>query len=242
MFTFDTASVTAAGGKPKNEDTILVDHGAKRLTAIVADGLGAHGGGEIASRVAADALKGSLPATGATQPDALALCFDAANRAVLSHQTIGVAMKSTAVMLVVEGGQAVYAHVGDSRGYMIRGGRVRCQTMDHSASQLAVLRGAITSAEVRFHDGRSRLLRALGADEAPNEEITPLDAPRPGDAYLLCSDGFWEYVTEEEMVVDLCKSSTAGIWLSFMLSRIGARVPRDHDNLSAIAVICGGTL
>ncbi|MDR1668650.1 MAG: protein phosphatase 2C domain-containing protein [Oscillospiraceae bacterium] len=235
---FDIGSFSSAGGKEKNEDTVLVLRKAHGLAAVVADGLGAHGGGEIASASAAAAIRGALPETGYTDTSALSACFQAANKAVLANQKPGVAMKSTAVLLAIEREKAVFAHVGDSRGYCFRAGKLSGQTMDHSASQLAVLRGTITADQIRFHESRSRLLRALGADEAAHEEILPLPAPLPGDAYLLCSDGFWEYVTEPEMEADLAKSRSASAWLSYMLSRAGARLQAEHDNLSAIAVLC----
>ncbi|MDR3209519.1 MAG: protein phosphatase 2C domain-containing protein [Oscillospiraceae bacterium] len=240
MNKYSTSTFTSAGGHPVNEDSVRLIRESKWIVAIVADGLGAHGGGNIASGAAVMAIEDALPNAGITNPAALASCLAAANAEVLRQQKPGVAMKSTAVMLAIEGGAAAFAHVGDSRGYAFRNGRVAVQTMDHSVSQMAVLRGEITTAQIRFHESRSKLMRALGADDAAHEEITPVGAPRPGDAYLLCSDGFWEYVTEEEMEVDLAKANGAAAWLSLMLTRIGARIPADHDNLSAICIIAEG--
>jgi len=237
---YDAISFTSAGGRLKNEDSLLLLNDPGRFVAIVADGLGAHGGGEIASAAAVDAIRSTLPTNGLTDPAALSQCLSAANAAVLSRQKPGLSMKSTAVMLAIENKRAVFAHVGDSRGYMFHRDHIVSQTLDHSVSQLAVLRGNITPAQIRFHPSRSQLMRALGLDDDAHEEITPLASPLRGDAFLLCSDGFWEYVTEEEMEVDLKKSSKAKSWLSFMLTRIGNRIPEDHDNLTAIAVVCGG--
>ena len=236
----DIDSCTSAGGKKKNEDTIRIISKPQGIAVIIADGLGAHGGGEIASASAAAAIRDSLPETGYTENVTLSACFAAANRAVLSNQKPGIPMKSTAVLLAIEDENAVFTHVGDSRGYHFHMGKISQQTMDHSASQLAVLRGTITTTQIRFHESRSQLLRALGADESAHEEITTLPAPHPDDAFLLCTDGFWEYVTETEMEIDLAKSSTASAWLAYMLARVGSRVPEDHDNLSAITIICGG--
>jgi serine/threonine protein phosphatase PrpC len=68
-------------------------------------------------------------------------------------------------------------------------------------------------------------------------ELCTLESVGSDCAFLLCSDGFWEYVKESEMICDLLKSETANNWLSYMLCRLGERVPKLHDNLSAIAII-----
>ena len=235
---FSTAKFTSPGGQPSNEDAVFLALGDGRLVAIVADGLGAHGGGGIASAKAVEALNQSLPTAGRVDANALSACFAAANAAVLEKQKPGQAMKSTAAMLILEEGYAAFAHVGDSRGYAFRGGLIARQTLDHSVSQMAVFRGDITQAQIRSHKGRSRLLFALGMAGGVPEELTVLDPPLGGDAYLLCSDGFWEHVYEDEMEEDLAMSRDADGWLSLMLARISARVLAGHDNLSAIAIEC----
>jgi len=236
----DVAMVSTAGGKPVNEDSVWFSVRGTRLAAAVADGLGAHGDGDIASQAAIRAIENAFKNAHRPLVDVLPDCLAAANKAVLAHQTAGRSMKSTAIVLAIEPSQAFFAHVGDSRGYGFCNCSITYQTMDHSVSQLAVLRNMITPQQIRFHEGRSRLLRALGMDETAEAEITPLKPPEEGDAYLLCSDGFWEYVTEDEMEIDLAKSASAESWLSYMLARIGANVAASHDNLSAIAVLCKG--
>lgn len=238
MSGYDAVSFTSEGGQPQNEDAVLLIQDDLRLTAILADGLGAYGGGEVASAEAVNVLFHTLPQPGALNEAAFSACFAAANAAVLARQKPGLNMKSTAVMLVLEADYAAFAHIGDSRGYAFREGHLLCQTLDHSVSQMAVFRGDITREQIRFHRGRSQLLRALGVEDGLPEEITELDQPLSGDAFLLCSDGFWEYITEDEMEMNLNKASGAGEWLKLMLARINKRVPAGHDNLSAIAIIC----
>ena len=240
MICYDAVAFTSPGDHSINEDAVEIIRQNGQFVAIVADGLGSHGGGNIASSVSIAAIKSVLPDSNIYSEATLNQCLDAANIAVLAQQTPGVPMKSTVVMLAVENRRAAFAHVGDSRGYFFRNGRVTSQTMDHSVSQMAVLRGDITLAQIRFHKKRNQLLRALGADVKANGEVTPLYPLQDSDAFLLCTDGFWEYVTELEMEADLFKSSTATVWLSYMLARVGARVSEKHDNLSAIAIICGG--
>jgi serine/threonine protein phosphatase PrpC len=228
---FDAAIVSAKGGHDVNEDSVFCENNEGGLTAVLADGLGGHGGGDIASKLAVEHI-GTL--SSAAREDVNA-AFNAANGAILAAQN-EVAMKSTAVALIIENQNAVFAHIGDSRGYMFRACAPIRQTTDHSVSQLAVLRGEITPKQIRFHEARSKLLRALGSDESVEAEIDALGKTEAGDRFLLCSDGFWEYVTELEMRCDLYKSRCANEWLSYLLCRIGGRAPESRDNMSAIAI------
>jgi len=239
MNIYDTATFTSPGGMSSNEDAVFLTQDNQRLVAIVADGLGAHGGGDIASAIATEVLYLALT-IGHIDANAITACFAAANTAVLEKQEPGLEMRSTAVMLVLEEGYATFAHVGDSRGYAFRNGQIVRQTEDHSVSQMAVLRGDITPDQIRFDKNRNRLVYVLGMDSGTQEELTPLEPSIKGDAYLLCSDGFWEYIYENEMEMDLTRARNADEWISLMLTRVTARVPVKHDNLSAIAVICNG--
>ena len=234
-------SVTSAGGRPYNEDSVHARAQGNRLLAIVADGLGSHGGGDIASTLAVRELSAYWQQNRPVTKEALLDGFRLANEAVLAAQSPGREMRTTAAMLLCDEEHTAVAHIGDSRCYYFSGGRAAFQTTDHSVSQLAVDRGQITAAQIRFHEDRNRLLRALGNEQPPGKkgaDVAFLDHLRAGDAFLLCSDGFWEYVTECEMEADLCKAGTPREWLSLMLARVGARVNGKHDNLSAIGVFC----
>jgi len=240
MSDFDANSYTSSGGRQVNEDSVLIIRSDGQFAAAVADGLGAYGGGDIASSAATAAVQNSLPPDGITDEAVLHSCLEAANIAVLKRQKPGIPMKSTVVILTAENGRAAFAHVGDSRGYFFRNNRVTCRTTDHSVSQMAVQQGDITPAQIRFHAGRNTLLRALGADYRAYGEVTALPPLLNGDAFLLCSDGFWEYVTEAEMESDLTAAKATSDWLERMLKRIEKSAPKGNDNLSAVAVIYGG--
>jgi len=236
-FVFD--SITSSGGRPYNEDSVYARAGENDLLAIVADGLGSHGGGDIASALAVQELAAYWKQNRTVTKDALLESFAQANEAVLAAQSPGRKMRTTAVLLLCHENQAATAHIGDSRCYYFSGGRVSFQTTDHSVSQLAVECGEITAAQIRFHEDRNRLLRALGNELLPGKRgaaVTFLRPLRADDAFLLCSDGFWEYVNESEMEIDLDKSKSPQEWLSLMLARIGTRVSGTNDNLSAIGV------
>jgi serine/threonine protein phosphatase PrpC len=89
---------------------------------------------------------------------------------------------------------------------------------------------------VRFHDDRNKLLKVLGNDENLNiRKIDDAVSIESGDAFLLCSDGFWEYVYEVEMEADLIKSDSPKDWIEYMIKRLLLRVTGNNDNFTAIA-------
>jgi serine/threonine protein phosphatase PrpC len=97
--------------------------------------------------------------------------------------------------------------------------------------------GEMRAAEIRHHEDRNRLLRTLGNDEEPRPTLVPAPVPlTPGDAFLLCTDGFWEYVTETEMEITLAKAADPDTWLRTMTRRLVERADPDHDNYTAMAV------
>lgn len=232
-----TAQICSRGGRSYNEDNCLVVNNNKSYAFVVADGLGGHGGGEIASKEVIDYVceiaKGSFEYTQKN----MQFIFEEINQRVLAKQTPTCKMKSTGVLLMLEKQRAMWGHVGDSRLYHFVNGKLDIQTMDHSVSQMAVLSGEISLEEIRFHEDRNRVLRAFGVDRGikPSiSEVTKLSAEF--HVFLLCTDGFWEYIREAEMEIDLAKSATPQDWLEFMSGRIGRKVPKDHDNLTAVAI------
>ena len=229
-----SASYTDTGGRAVNEDsTRQARVGEDRLCLVVADGLGGHGGGALASAAAADTICRAW--RGEADPEALKHLVQMGHQAVAALQTPQCAMKSTVVALELAGNRAAWAHVGDSRLYHFIDGMLVFQTRDHSASQIAVFMGEITVDQIRFHEDRNRVLRALGQDGALTVEAG-WETLRPGrHAFLLCSDGFWEYVLENEMAGDLVHAADPLDWLARMRGRLMARVPADNDNNTAAA-------
>ena len=229
-----TASYTDTGGRPHNEDTVRLAWQKGWLCLVVADGLGGHGGGGLASAAAAEVICGGWD--GQVSEEALARLIQQAHQRVLSLQTRACAMKTTVTALEADGRQAAWAHAGDSRIYHFVNGTLVFQSRDHSASQIAVMLGTITPDQIRFHVDRSRVYRALGQDGELKVESHG-EALAPGHhAFLLCSDGFWEYVYEEEMAEDLAAAASTEDWLARMRARLAARVPDNNDNNTAAAV------
>ncbi|MPM15768.1 Protein phosphatase PrpC [bioreactor metagenome] len=237
---FDCAVYSNIGGRDVNEDSTLCRQQESTLLAAVADGLGGHGGGEIASSTALSALEASLPRLIPPTEETLRTVCAELNLAVLAKQTEQLKMKTTLAMALTNGETLAFLHVGDSRIYYFHGGEIVYQSADHSVSQLAVLANEITAEQIRFHEDRSRLLRSLGSEGSATPDVRFYSGvPAAGDALLLCTDGFWEYVLEKEMQKELKRTRSAKDWLEQMKKSIRRRAGKKNDNNSAVAVRIG---
>lgn len=234
MQDLDFAFYSDVGGRANNEDSYLSKKISNGYLFIVADGLGGHDDGEMASYSAVNSIKEYL-VNNEVGSVSEAICF--ANEKVVEMQAKHSSkMKTTIALAYVTESKVVIAHVGDSRIYAFKNGRIVHQTVDHSASQLAVSVGEIRPEDIRNHEDRNVLLRALGAGDNVKVEITEL-VNNDFDALLLCSDGFWEYVLETEMESELISSKSADKWLYKMRAIQLNRAPEKCDNNTAIAVM-----
>ena len=180
--------------REKNEDSYLVE---EPLFAV-ADGMGGHKGGDVASQLALETIEGKPAADlGQRLRDANAAVFE---RSQTDRSVMG--MGTTVTAVVVQGTSALFAHVGDSRAYLLRAGDLRQLTDDHTLVARMVKTGEITEAEAEVHPHRSVLTRALGTE--PDVIVDEFDvALTDGDRLLLCSDGLTGMVTEEQIVAIL---------------------------------------
>jgi len=232
-------TLTNIGGRSNNDDTVAKREKGECAWIFVGDGLGGYAGGQMASEAAAEALMAETHKGSLLTDDRLQEAAARANEAVRKVQAAkNGKMKTTLVFLTIEDGRARWMHVGDSRLYHFRDGYLQTQTMDHSVSQMAVLMGEITPHEIRFHEDRNRVLRALGGDNARPELSHTVMLTGGEDAFLLCTDGFWEYVYEEEMETMLRRAESFEQWLKEMEQLLRTRTPADNDNFTAAAVFC----
>lgn len=232
-----TAFYSDIGGRSCNEDSVrLMEHPRGSLCVVVADGLGGHGGGDRASQTAVEVICSQW--NGGATPQSLLTPIQEAHSRIQAMQTREVPMRSTVVAMAADDFGAAHIHAGDSRFYHFHNGTLVFQTLDHSASQLAVIMEEITPEQIRFHEDRNRVLRCLGQPGTlqPTAAGFPLE---PGEhAFLLCTDGFWEYVLEPEMETDLSAAADPEDWLRRMRQRLQERIPPNNDNNSAAAVWC----
>lgn len=184
--------------RKQNEDSVYAAD-AQRLFAV-ADGMGGHRAGEVASSMAVEALRARLQAR---QPDLQLMrqAFEEANRRIScaaekDERLQGMGTTMTALWQTER--SVLIAHVGDSRVYLLRGGRLRQVTDDHSVVAELLRCGLITPQEARRHPYRNVITRSLGS--APTVEVDLLERDRePGDLWLLCTDGLSNMLTDREM-------------------------------------------
>jgi serine/threonine protein phosphatase PrpC len=197
-----------------NEDSFLAEDGAKLY--LVADGMGGHAAGEIASRIAVDSISEFIlhsKEDDGTWPHAydehytrttnrLMAALRMANTRVLEAMRKDAKLRgmgTTVVACMAGDGKISVAHVGDSRAYMIRNGKISRITNDHSWVYEQVQAGMLTEAEAEKHPLRNVITRALGGALSVNPDASEIES-RPGDVYLLCSDGLTGMVPEEEIL------------------------------------------
>jgi PPM family protein phosphatase len=176
----------------------------KGIFAIVADGMGGHRAGEIASELAVKLVKQNYYSNDSQElPLALVAAFEAANRTIYQLSVNNKAyqgMGTTCTALVLHQGKAYCAHIGDSRLYLLRDERLLQLTEDHSVVMGMVKAGIISAEEAQHHPDRHVISQALGINS--QVEISSWDTPlsvREGDLFLLCSDGLYDLVENEEM-------------------------------------------
>lgn len=247
------AVLSQRGGRPGNEDSCGHWRHGERLCCVVADGAGGHGGGDLASRIVVRHILEQASLAPLTRADEVHDLLVDANVQLLRRQSEASSeaerdMRSTVVALFIDlgRGQALWGHAGDSRLYLFREGRLAAQTRDHSVVQAMVDAGVLMPEQMRRHPQRSELHSALGC--RPEELMVSAAAEpwrlAPRDAFLLCTDGLWEYVEEAEMSACLERASDPQEWLAslerLVLQRAAESGRTRHDNLSGIAVWIGG--
>jgi serine/threonine protein phosphatase PrpC len=225
------ASITDPGRKRRhNEDAFVFE---PPLFAI-ADGMGGAQAGEVASRLAAAALKESGAATGGEQR--IVDLVQEANRRVYDRSstdpnTFG--MGTTITVALVEDGRVAFGHVGDSRAYLIRDGVMEQVTEDHSLVNELLKSGKLSPEEAETHPQKSVITRALGTDPDVDVDTFTIDAVA-GDLFLLCSDGLTDMV-EEETILDLVERNRGDIDAALKALVRAANRGGGEDNITVVA-------
>jgi serine/threonine protein phosphatase PrpC len=237
---FDIASLSRTGGRAENEDYADFLQTPAATCWVLADGLGGHRGGATASKAVVEAALASFRDRPEATPDAVRahIAQAQATLGVLQSTNPALAqMRSTIVILVSTGRASVWGHVGDSRLYHLRGGQIVARTRDHSVSQALVDVGQVDAHDQGAHEDRSRLLRCLGKEDAEaGATVSGPHALARGDAFLLCTDGFWEALDDVALALDCAGAEDAGAWVARMEARLRRRERPAHDNYTATAI------
>jgi serine/threonine protein phosphatase PrpC len=235
------------GSRKANQDRTSYAYTRDALLMVVADGMGGHLHGEVASQIAVQLL------TEAFQREAKPMLPDPSaflQKSILdAHFALGDYAKArnliesprtTCVACIVQDSMAYWAHAGDSRLYHVRDGRIQAQTRDHSRVQMLVDQGRVREEAVAAHPDRNKIFNCVGASARPQVELSKPAPLREDDTLLLCSDGLWgpltgKLITATLMKVDLMKAVPA------LLDLAELRAGADCDNLSIVAMNWEGT-
>ncbi len=191
--------------RPANEDSVFADPEAGVL--IVADGMGGHAAGEVASDLAVRTISGILTGpqaagpAGVEAPHVLRQAIERANAAIRTRAAedwSSRGMGTTVAVVFAQDSRLWLAHVGDSRIYLVRAGEIRRLTEDHSLVAQMVKAGQITAGEARTHHLRNVITRSLGFEASVEPEIQALEWVA-GDYLLLCSDGLTGMLEDQEI-------------------------------------------
>lgn len=230
------------GQRKNNQDRLAYSYSRDALLMVVADGMGGHLHGEVASHICVQFI------TEAFQRDArsvqrdpsmfLSRALTNAHNAILDYafdKNLDEAPRTTVVACIVQDGFAYWAHAGDSRLYVLRQGRIAMHTRDHSRVQLMMDQGLLNAEEAARHPGRNRVYSCLGGNHAPQVEFSKRLPLRDGDVLALCSDGVWgplgdAALSEGMSAPDIMRAVPA------LLDRAEAIAGASCDNLSMIAM------
>jgi len=228
---FSHGAATSVGRvRQVNEDSFL----ALPPLFVVADGMGGHGAGNVASRIAIE----EMTACAALRPlfaEAVLTALEHANRHIIERDEanrMGTTATGLAGLETAGGDHLMVFNIGDSRVYRLSGDRLEQVTVDHSEVQELVLSGAITPEQARIHPRRNIVTRALGSDFVvrPDHWLLP---PLAGDRYLVCSDGLTGELTDEEILPLLSAGNQQEAAAALVAA---ADEAGGHDNTTVIVV------
>lgn len=230
------------GARPQNEDRVGYAERDNAVLLAVADGLGGHRGGEVAAEILMQTLMHSFQSLRQPviqRPSAfLALAILQAHHAIVARgqsSKLAIEPRTTCVACLVQNGYAYWAHVGDSRLYLIRQNRVLLRTQDHTAIEEMHQDGLLTEKEMLEHPQKSHLLNCLGGGATPTISVGEETLLQPGDMLLACTDGLWEALSPEE-ITQYLKVPTLEEGLEQMLYGAVRKMKHGSDNVSAVCL------
>jgi serine/threonine protein phosphatase PrpC len=230
------------GRRKNNEDRMAHSYSRDALLLVIADGMGGHYYGEIAAQIAVQCM------TEAFQREAnprISDPFSFINRTMINahcaifdftstHKLLD-SPRTTCTACLIQDNIAYWAHAGDSRLYVIRGGKVLARTRDHSRVQLLLDQGMISPSQAHSHPDRNKIYSCLGGLQDPKIELsrkTPLES---GDVVLLCTDGLWGLYSDEMLATALKNENLMKV-VPEIMEKADAQGGSSADNLSVVAV------
>lgn len=238
----EIGSKSVAGVRPENQDRIAHFPSPFGHVFLLADGIGGYAAGGIASGLAISRLPEILRACPPTEAPQAALtsAIQHLNRVIVEEAKAGgnstEGMGTTLALVLVrdthDGALAIGAHVGDSRIYFLRGGQLFCLTKDHTLIEQLVESGALTPEQAVDHPQASVLTRALGRERMLPIDLTTWRLLKPGDLFLLCSDGLSGYASEDAIRETLLGDEAPGVIANRLVEL--ALQEGSQDNISVL--------
>lgn len=249
-FAVQVAQRSCIGARSRNEDCLAVEHCGGYWCLALSDGAGGHDDGARAAQLAvARVIAGFRSRPPVDGRDLSELLLDAHDAVVAGQRERPVSagatpMHATVVVLVIDTsrGLALWGHVGDSRLYQWRAGRLNAVTRDDSLLQWVLDTGLVDAARMQTMPNRAVLLAALGSVEEAAPHVLERFELERADAFLLCSDGWWGALDPQTISALLAQASSPGEWLDAMMDLTLQRADPRQDNFSAIACWIGESL
>ena len=226
---------TSGGGREDNHDFVGYAESGEVTAVALCDGLGDSSGG-VASRMIVDTVI-EVPYEDDNDRGWLSQRLLKADIRVKAEQRrTGGSMRSTAVVLRLNSDNAVWAHAGDSRLYYIHDDAIEDVTADHTVAFGKYMNGSIRRSDIRFDRERGAILRCIGGEGELRLDFGSARVQK-GDGFVLCTDGLWANLIDQEIVFDYLKADSAERWAELLLLRAAERLRPDSDNLSIVTVI-----
>lgn len=242
---FSVYQTSRQGGRKYNQDRVAYAYSREALLMVVADGMGGHFHGEVAAQIAVQLISEMF--RNQAQPllkDPHAFIKAAMHQAheAIYHYAEDNKLpdfpRTTCVACVIQKNTAWWGHVGDSRLYLFRRGKLVARTRDHSRVQQLFDSGRISEAQMNTHPERNKIYNCLGGKIPPEVELSPRSPLRDGDIMLLCTDGLWGMLSINELgsILDAYPINRA---VDELLDHAELRAGEGGDNLSAVGVMWG---
>ncbi|MYN19430.1 SpoIIE family protein phosphatase [Rugamonas sp. FT107W] len=235
------------GGRKVNQDRMGYSFTRDALLLVLADGMGGHLRGEIAATVAlqtVSALFQQQATPYVKKPQRfLEQAFLAAHHDIHRYRHehhLPETPRTTIVACLIQHNTATWAHCGDSRLYWMRDGRILARTRDHSHVESLIAKGLAQPSERATHPDRNKLYNCLGADSLPKVEVSSGAGMLPGDLMLLCSDGLWSMLPDDELVRRLRSQTVVRAVPDLLQAALGA-AGSASDNVTALAIMWQGS-
>ncbi|HEX8480017.1 MAG TPA: PP2C family serine/threonine-protein phosphatase [Telluria sp.] len=243
---FSVYQQTHIGGRKVNQDRMGYSFTRESLLLVLADGMGGHARGEVASTITLQTMSAMFQRQATPYikgperflQDALLESHDAILRYGAQHG-LKETPRTTVVACLVQHNCAIWAHCGDSRLYWVRGSQILARTLDHSHIEHLIAKGLAQPSERATHPDRNKLYNCLGATSVPKIAMSRQSSLQAGDVLLLCSDGLWGVLPDSEIVHQLSNHTIVRA-VPDLIGMATTIAGAEGDNTTALAIMWQG--